>query len=276
MSLGVAIIGGDMRQIYLSEMFENSGHKVFTYALKGDEKSLIEIIEKCNVVLLPMPVSRDGVYINAPLSDKKVSIFEIAKLCGENKTVLGGIFGSSADAFKCKTFDYGKCETLAVINSALTAEGAVAIAVSELPKSLFGMKCLITGYGRVAKALSERLAAFHTDVFVAARKEADLAWIRERGMTPIKISELSSIGGIECIFNTVPSIVIGKEEIENLSKDTVIIELASLPGGIDRESAKLRGIKVIDAPSLPGKTAPKTSAEIIYDAIKEIMKGEKV
>ena len=63
--------------------------------------------------------------------------------------------------------------------------------------------------------------------------------------------------------------MITQDVLAAFKKDTVIIELASLPGGVDlREAARL-GIHVITAPGLPGKYAPKTAGNIITDCVAE-------
>ena len=53
--------------------------------------------------------------------------------------------------------------------------------------------------------------------------------------------------------------------------DTLIIELASAPGGTDLKRAEELHLHVIDAPSLPGRVAPKTAAEYIKEAVYNIL-----
>ena len=59
-----------------------------------------------------------------------------------------------------------------------------------------------------------------------------------------------------------------------VKEDALIIDLASTPGGLDKESAKELKRKFIWALSLPGKVAPITSAEFmketLYNMFKEI------
>jgi len=62
----------------------------------------------------------------------------------------------------------------------------------------------------------------------------------------------------EIIFNTVPHQILDRDMLEKVAKDTVIIDLASIPGGTDFEYAQMLGIKAILAPGLPGIVAPKT------------------
>jgi len=50
----------------------------------------------------------------------------------------------------------------------------------------------------------------------------------------------------------------------------LVIDLASNPGGVDREAIKEMKIKFVLALSLPAKVAPVTSAEFIKDTIYNI------
>ena len=68
---------------------------------------------------------------------------------------------------------------------------------------------------------------------------------------------------MDVIFNTIPSMVLDGERILNINQDTLIVDIASVPGGVDLEKAKDLNIKVIWALGLPGKVAPKTAAMIL-------------
>ena len=54
------------------------------------------------------------------------------------------------------------------------------------------------------------------------------------------------------------------------AKDTLIIDLASKPGGVDMDAARDLGVKVIWALGLPGKVAPVTAGNIIKETICNI------
>jgi dipicolinate synthase subunit A len=76
---------------------------------------------------------------------------------------------------------------------------------------------------------------------------------------------------MDIIFNTIPSVILGEEQLEKVKKDCVIIDLASKPGGVDFEASKRLGIKTIWALALPGKVAPITAANIIKSTIFNMM-----
>lgn len=135
-----------------------------------------------------------------------------------------------------------------------TAEGAIEIAMSETPITLHLSRCLVLGYGRIGKILSKMLAGIGAKVTVEARKFADLALIEGHGYEAIHMNDLKeNIGGFDVIFNTIPSMVLDEDTLKKIRKDTLVIDLASKPGGVDFEAAKQLGIRVIWALSLPGK-----------------------
>ena len=78
-------------------------------------------------------------------------------------------------------------------------------------------------------------------------------------------------GDFDVIFNTVPAEVLDRNVLEQIPDDTLIIDLASKPGGVDFSAAKELGKKVIWALSLPGKTAPITSGRIIKETILNML-----
>ena len=79
--------------------------------------------------------------------------------------------------------------------------------------------------------------------------------------------DLSESGQYDIIFNTVPAMILDSHALAHIALDSVVIDLASMPGGVDFDSAKRMGIDAVHALSLPGKVAPKSSGEIIKNTI---------
>jgi len=109
-------------------------------------------------------------------------------------------------------------------------------------------------------------------VYVTARKYSDLAWIRIYGCKDIHISEIEDyLPEFDLVFNTVPAVILDNKRLGLLKENCLVIDLASKPGGVDFETARLLGIKTIWALSIPGKVAPITSGEIIAGTILNIL-----
>ena len=164
-------------------------------------------------------------------------------------------------------FDYFDREEFNVLNAVATSEGAVEIAMKEYPGTINGANCLVTGYGRISKVLTNILKGLGAHVSVAARKKQDLAWASLNGCRPVDMRDLSESGQYDIIFNTVPAMILDSHALAHIALDSVVIDLASMPGGVDFDSAKRMGIDAVHALSLPGKVAPKSSGEIIKNTI---------
>lgn len=271
----VCIIGGDLRQKKLKELFLKDGYAVSSIGLSEEECDL-NPLKTADVAIFPMPMSFDNVYINAPFSKKQIALREALKQLPDDCVVLGGCMSKDTEEILTKRglkfADYYLREELIVKNAIPTAEGALEIAFSEMPITIFGAKCLVIGYGRVGKVMAKKLKALEAKVTVSARKYADFAWIEEGGMNAIHTEDLPLFAGdFDLIINTVPFMVLTEEVLKRVRSDALIIDLASKPGGVDFAGAKKMGKNVIWALSLPGKTAPVTSGEIIKEAVTNIL-----
>lgn len=277
------IIGGDKRQLYLADSIRNDGHIVRLFGFDSlddgsvdSEKDLSDVISMSDALILPLPLSRNGKDIFAPFSSKPISIDDIAMLTDMNKPVFCGLKINSGisplSAHNC--FFYGTREEFAAANAIPTAEGAIACAMENSDITLCGSDCLVTGYGRIGRVLSMFLRGLGATVTVSARKYRDIELIRAAGMASGRIENIS--GHFDFIFNTVPSLILDRKRLEAIGKDSLIIDLASLPGGVDDSAANELSVPLIHALSLPGKVAPKTAGKIIKNAVYNIIGEESL
>ena len=281
----IAVIGGDYRQIQMIYELAKKGYEVYVYGIdaeiKGESIFKCEGIHLCvdfaHAVILPLPMSRDGKTLNAPLSKNKIYIADmISLLRGTGKPALAGAPDEETlIAFRDKgitIIDYYEDEELQLQNAALTAEGAVSIAVRDTEISLLGAKCLITGYGRIAKFLEGILPKFGAEVTVAARNPNDRTNANLNGSKAIEISSIKDFAGsFQIVFNTVPAPILDEETVSRFNKGCCIIELASLPGAVDSKICQKYNIKYIEARGLPGKFSPKSAGIIICNTAIRII-----
>jgi len=283
----VAIIGGDLRIVELAEMLTKDKFQINTYALEKAESlkkvkqikeciNIEETLQNATLVIGPIPLSSNRIEINTPLSEKTIALEELVLPLKGKKMMAGNIPKEFRELLKKQgiiTIDLLEREELVVLNTIATAEGAIQIAMEETRKTIYKSNVLVLGFGRVGKILANKLKAMNANVYCEARSTVDLAWIKAYGYEPIALTELKEkLNQFDIIMNTIPTLVLGEEELAYLKKDCLIIELASNPGGIDKEIAEKKGIRRIDAPGLPGKVAPRTSAEFIKDTIYQILK----
>lgn len=176
-----------------------------------------------------------------------------------------------AAALKAKNiryYDYNNDEVFLLKNAYLTAEGALAHIIMNTDPSLTNTYALILGYGRVGRAIAEVLKHNGAKVAVAARRKAS----RDEAIklcTRVYTMEnfIDDITDFTTIINTIPDKIIKGEILDRIDKDCFILDLASLPGGVDFDAAKNKGLNVLHALGIPGKAAPKTAAAYLEECI---------
>lgn len=279
----IAIIGGDLRIVKLVSMIKKENYNVKTYALEKAQElvdtktnSLKECVKDADIVLGPLPLSSNGEFVNTPFSKEKVQIEEVINEIGGKTFIAGSIkqeVYEIAEEKDITVLDIIKREELAVLNAISTAEGAIQIAINETPKNLHGNNVLVLGFGRIGKVLSKMLDGIGARVACEARKTTDLAWIKAYGYEPINLIELKeNLNRFDIIINTIPYVVLNKDMLEKVREDALIIDLASAPGGVDKQAVKELGIKFNWALSLPGKVSPITSAEFMKETLLNMFK----
>lgn len=283
----ILVCGGDIRQIYMAEALEEKGYDVsYTLFDNADvkniqnSKNVKKAIRSCDVLILPLPVSKGGKYINSPFSDTCMPINGLSSLINKPQTVFGGMLPFSlTEELNEKNInycDYYKNEELITRNAIPTAEGILGLLIDNIPVTVCSSKCLVTGYGRCGKAAAELLLKNGADVTVAARSNEALSLAAKDGCSTVPIDNLKNISlNFDAVINTVPYRILVKSVLEKINRDCVLVEISSAPFGIDFDAADEIGLKVIKAPSLPGKVSPKTAGIIIADCINAVLTGGK-
>lgn len=281
-----AIVGGDMRNVYLAELLKKDYQYVEIYGFEKSGKPwaskdapLDFILDGAKVIIGGIPFVSENGFISTPLSKNKTTVNEVIDKIEEKSIFIAGKIPENVkrqlEAKNIKHVDIVEREELMVLNAVPTAEGTIHILIQELPMTLMDSRILIVGYGRIGKILAKMLHAFGTDVWVAARKYADIAWIEAQGLKPVPIHQLARyVSDMDAIVNTAPSLVITREILEKTRSGCFLLDLASKPGGIDFIAAEELGFKVIWSLGLPGKIAPLTAGDIIRRTVYNIIEEE--
>ena len=282
------------------EIFEDDDFKM--------AKSLNEI-NKNDIIISAFPMSIDGENIYAPFAkdDKIIKLDELEKILKDENHIL--FAGKIPDKIKKQNenkkekqkekkeqtenqkedtkeeqnekkienqtgiYDFYDDDKITILSTISTAEGAIAKAIEETEISLDNANTLVLGFGRVGKMLANKLHAMNANVYVEARKERDLAWIKALGYNSIPLTKLNeNLCKMDIIFNTVPAMILDKEKLILLNRKILIIDLASKPGGVDFETCKRMKFNASLYSGIPGKVAPRTVATYLKDYIMDKIK----
>ncbi len=260
----------------LAAALARQGHGVVRVAGEASEcAGLAEAVRGADCAILPLPLCVRAGTLNAPLASAPAELAEVfAGLRGVPLVCAGRVDDASralAHEKGIEVEDYYEREELAVMNAAATAEGAVMLAMQETAGTLCGERVLVTGFGRIGKLLALRLRALGAEVTAAARSAPDRAWAEACGCRAADISALDSLRGFGVVFNTVPACVFTERVLAAMERDTLLIDLASRPGGVDFEAAQQLGVRVLWALSLPGEAAPEAAGAAIGRAVMNIL-----
>lgn len=272
-------VGGDARQIYMSQCLAGYG-KVYTYGIDDFSgktirvDNMLEMSERADILVLPM-MKNSAVEVDCG-NKGMVNCSLFVPCLKKNAIVTGGRLSTQQiEFFSALGFDvtdYFKREELIIRNCIPTAEGALQLAMQELATTIYGNRVLIIGYGRVGKACARLFDAVGAETVCTARKLSALAEAENVGIQAFHIDEIyGHIDSFDLIINTVPAMVLNGGILKAVAKKALIIDLASVPGGVDFDEAARLNKRVIHALSLPGKVAPVTSGEIIAKTVRNII-----
>ena len=279
----VLVIGGDKRQYLAAEMIADKGYTVYICGLEklpANHKfktADMQALPYSDYVLLPAPYQDAEGTIKTPYSDARILMAELCPQFNPNACIiLGGADFNTQTLFEnygFTCFDLLTDEPYMARNAFLTSQAAVMLAASKSSKALSDCNILICGFGRIGKTLAGILRGFGSHITVSARKDKDLEWIGILGYHPVETSEIYTvIHDQDILFNTVPSRILGQNELNNAKKGVLIMELASKPFGIDFAAASALGLSTFVELGLPGRCFPSSAAVSVADAFQRIAK----
>lgn len=284
-----AVIGGDLRQVYLAEELVNLRNRVIHYALIKLPKqlslnafpvkssSLETAISSARCIICPIPFSRDGLYLNQNALEKPLPLDELLDMLQPEQTFFAGNipaeFETAANQKNIFTYDIMKNNSLAMFNTIATAEGAICEAIQKSPRNLHHSKCAVLGYGRCGRTITTYLKGTFCNVSVFSRDTDELALAGTMADNTISLSELKKHANkFDFIFNTIPAKVLTDSILRKMKSSVTIIDIASAPGGVDYEAAQKQGINASLCLGLPGKYSPYSCAKSIINVIENNLK----
>ncbi|AGK53102.1 dipicolinic acid synthetase subunit A [Bacillus sp. 1NLA3E] len=287
--LQIAVVGGDARQLEiirklteLDAKLSLIGFEQLDHAFSGAIKEKIDEIDFSNVdaIILPVPGTNLDGQIETIFSNEKVVLTEeIISKTPEHCTIYSGITNSYLNGIIKKTnrslVQLFERDDVAIYNSIPTVEGTIMIAIQHTDFTIHGSNIVVLGLGRVGMSVARTFHALGAKVKVGARKSEHLARITEMGLTAFHLQDIEhSVKDTDICINTIPFPIVTASVISKMPVHTLIIDLASKPGGTDFRYAEKRGIKAILTPGLPGIVAPKSAGVILANVLTQLLKED--
>lgn len=244
----------DKRNQVLTQLLQNDGYEVFEYNLSNLKN-----------------IKTNDILIFAP--NKKFDINEALQLPNDIKIFLGNVSEEVQKIFGQKNIKYTNIlqdEIFAIKNAKLTAEGILAIVLSQSEKSIFENKILILGAGRVGKATASLFQKIGINCSLVSHNQKKFAenflFVNN---SFFKDGFKNQIKNFDIIINTIPAKVLNQETIKTINKNTIFIEIASV-NTLNFDEAQ--NFVYIIAPALPQKYSCETAGKLMFESIMGLNK----
>lgn len=262
-----AVIGGDVRFAYLARMLCSSGADArlingVTEGAPRVPRAEMDALKSTKNVIMNWPCPNCHEIVESLPPGTQVFF------CGPGtpKEIHGDL----------RWTNLWKDEMLLLENAWLTAEGAICAAMNAGNASLHDCHCLVVGWGRIGRALTELLIGMSARVTVASRSEKGRNGAVMRGAEIASTYELRDVlPGKQIVFSTPPHQVLGEYELQRAEPDALIIDLASPPYGVDLEAAQSLGLRAWREPGLPGRYCPFSAAWALLRSVRRAEKEEE-
>ena len=220
-----AVVGSDARQAAAGRALARAG-----YTVGG-----VQQLPQADCILLPLPLEQADLPLAQLLGTAKPGALALGGKVTESAL-------SIARAAGVELVDYFARPELTVYNAIPTAEGCIGILLERRSRTLRGAAVLVLGFGPVGRALAVRLAALGARVTVAARRPVQRAMAEELGLRAVPLTELAAeAAAFDTVVNTIPAPVLTAQVLAALPKKSLIVDLASKPGGTDFAAARRLG-----------------------------------
>ncbi len=217
----------------------------------------LNFARKADVLILPSPLTRDGIYVRGTPGVDVSAIFAVLK---DHALVFAGALPLPYRQRSVSYINYSEDEEYVLEMAYITAEGTLGHLLSEYGGIVRGSRIVITGWGRIAKYMYSMLCPFTENLSVILRKPELIDILNQNGISAFSFGGLCDVcQDADIVINTVPELVIDGRVLKCMRHDVYLIDLASRPGGIDMHMAHEYGLEAVHLLALPGKCAPKSA-----------------
>ncbi len=282
--LSIAILGGDLRQCYAAEYLRSCGWNVtcfHTLNFPCDsgiilENSLPQALKEADIILLPTPVSKDGVSLFQADGEKPPCLLEELWDSLHSGQIIAAYSLSPAQTLileerNCQAFQFSRLPLFSRENALLTAEGLLSELIRYTPFSLSSARILLLGYGCCGSAAADLLHPLCRSIYVLEQNPEQQRMAEKKGICPIQEEDFSTVlPHCNMVINTIPAEVLKPEQIKELPGSCHIFDIASPPFGFPDDMTEKYLLPCFRLPGLPGRFSPVTSGQLMGKILERI------
>jgi dipicolinate synthase subunit A len=287
----ILFLGGDKRQLEIINNLYNKENEIHLVGYSNADlpeciirknTNNLKMIEY-NVIIFPISGVKSDLSVTADFDDNKITLpANLLINTKDDVVILTGIMTAELKAM------LNMAQRHAVIlmddndikkeNSIPTVEGIIADLVYNTDYTINGANILVLGYGNVGRLLVSKLQCLGANVTVGVINKENFDSLKENNIQGFYTNNADLMKSIikenDIIVNTVPNILLSKEYLELVRKESYILDIASHPHGVDFGAANELHLKNKLFLGIPSVVAPKTAGMILVKKINSILGGE--
>ena len=268
----IAVVGGDRREQEIARLAAATGATVRAFGFPWPEDgiegvvpaaSAAEALAGARFALFPIPGIAPSGALFAPACPEPIvpDRAMLAAMAGPAHIILGWAdprLQAHCDALGITLHEYEWDQDLMLLRGPAIVEGLLKVVIENTAITIHKANVAVVGQGTIGFLLARYMVALGAVTHVAARNPVQRAAAYAAGAQVHRLEDLPALApGLDMVFSTVPSRVVGRDVLEKLPKHAFIADLAAPPGGVDFDAAKALGLKTAWARGL-GSRAPVT------------------
>lgn len=268
----IAIVGGDEREQEIARLAALAGAQVRAYGFPWPEGGIAGVVASSSVedalanadyALFPIPgMGLDG-SLFAPHAPAPIipDVALLRHMHAKAAIILGTAdvaLHAAAAELGHALVEYESDTELMLLRGPAIVEGALGAAIANSAVTIHGASVGVVGHGNIGRLLARTLVLLGARVHVFARNPVQRADAYCAGCAPHPLGELAVVApALDMLFSTVPVGVVDRAVLGVLARDSLVVDLAAPPGGIDLAAASELGLRALWARGL-GRRAPVT------------------
>lgn len=263
----IGLIGGDLRQKYLLDSLNRTticfgNDSIIEKGNSLKSSSLSDLLMECNVLLVPVPFSKDQHSIYARYFMEEIPIHLLIDEISSKHLLIGGPFSAvlkkSISSKGARFIDITCLETFKMQNAIPTVEGVISELIHKRDQTIHGSKALIIGYGYCGERMAKILLGMGAKVDIYSENAFEKSKCKINGLNCI--DQLCPVNQFDFIINTIPKVIISLEDIEH---SRLLIDITESYSAETDNFVQMRGI--------PGRFSPKTAGRIMGELINDVI-----
>jgi dipicolinate synthase subunit A len=279
----VAVVGGDEREQEIARLAAMANATVRAYGFPWPEDGIAGVartasaamaVEGADYVLLPIPGIATSGEIYAPQAPEP--IVPDQSLLGRMRPGAAIVLGradaglrAAAAATGVVLIEYEGDAALMLRRGPAIVEGVLAVAIRATPITIHASEAGVIGFGNIGGLLARGLVAMGASVHVFARNPVQRAGAYAAHCEAHELGELSAVAPrLDMLFSTAPARVVDRGVLSVMTPGSLVVDLASPPGGVDLAAAEALGLRAVWARGM-GSSAPRTVGRSQWAGIVE-------